>query len=78
MSLAAAPRANNLSQLNTVTEIKYSSRNSTARDYSMIAVRVKRQYTVLRGVLARFRRFTLEYERESPLLVITLPLGKGG
>jgi hypothetical protein len=30
MSLAAAARANNLSQLNTVTEIKYNSRNSTA------------------------------------------------
>ena len=39
MSLAAAARANNLSQLNTVTEIKYSSRNSTARDHSMIAAR---------------------------------------
>jgi hypothetical protein len=39
MSLVAAPRANNLSQLNTVTEIKYSKRNSTARDHSMIAAR---------------------------------------
>ena len=39
MSLVAAPRANNLSQLNTVTEIKYSSRNNTARDHSMIAVK---------------------------------------
>jgi hypothetical protein len=29
MSLAAAARANNLSQLNTVTEIKCNSRNST-------------------------------------------------
>jgi hypothetical protein len=38
MSLVAAARANNLSQLNTVTEIKYSSRNSTDRDHSMIAV----------------------------------------
>src|SRR5437868_4385791 len=41
MSLVAPPRANNLSQLNTVTEIKYSSRNSTARDHSMIPVRVE-------------------------------------
>jgi hypothetical protein len=41
MSLVAAPRANNLSQLNTVTEIKYSSRNSTVRDHSMIPVRVE-------------------------------------
>jgi hypothetical protein len=39
MSLVVAPRANNLSQLNTVTEIKYSNRNSTARDHAMIAVR---------------------------------------
>jgi hypothetical protein len=39
MSLAAAARANNRSQLNTVTEIKYSSRNNTARDHSMIPVR---------------------------------------
>jgi hypothetical protein len=39
MSLAAAARANNRSQLNTVTEIKYSSRNNTARDHSMIAVK---------------------------------------
>jgi hypothetical protein len=39
MSLVAAPRANNLSQLNTVTEIKYSNRNSTARDHAMIAAR---------------------------------------
>jgi hypothetical protein len=29
MSLAAAARANNLSQLITVTEINYNSRNST-------------------------------------------------
>jgi hypothetical protein len=39
MSLAAAARANNRSQLNTVTEIKYSSRNNTARDHSMIAIK---------------------------------------
>jgi hypothetical protein len=39
MSLAAAARANNRSQLNTVTEIKYSSRNNTAHDHSMIAVK---------------------------------------
>jgi hypothetical protein len=39
MSLVAALRANNLSQLNTVTEIKYSNRNSTARDHAMIAAR---------------------------------------
>jgi hypothetical protein len=36
MSWVAPLRANNLSQLNTVTEIKYSSRNSTSRDHSMI------------------------------------------
>jgi len=34
MSLAAALRASNLSQPNTVTEIRYSSRNSTARDHA--------------------------------------------
>jgi hypothetical protein len=45
MSLAAAARANNLSQLNTVTEIKYS-RNSTVRDHSMIVVRGE---TAVRG-----------------------------
>lgn len=36
MSLAAAARANNLSQLNTVTEIKYSSHNNTIRDHFVI------------------------------------------
>jgi hypothetical protein len=56
MSLAAAVRANNLSQLNTVTESKYSSRNSTASDHSMIAVRGKTPSSlVLHGVLARYR-----------------------
>jgi hypothetical protein len=39
MSLAAAARANNRSQLNTVTEIKYSSLSSTIRDHPMIAVK---------------------------------------
>jgi hypothetical protein len=39
MSLVAAPRANNLSRLNTVTEIEYGNRNSTAREHSMIAVK---------------------------------------
>jgi hypothetical protein len=33
MSLAAVLRASNLSQPNIVTEIKYSSRNSTACDH---------------------------------------------
>lgn len=33
MSLTAAPRASNPSQPNTVTEIKYSSLNSTTRDH---------------------------------------------
>lgn len=37
MSLAAALRASNPSQPNTVTQIRYSSRNSTARDDAMIA-----------------------------------------
>jgi hypothetical protein len=37
MSLAAVLRASNLSQPNTVTEIRYSSRNSTARDHAMFA-----------------------------------------
>jgi hypothetical protein len=36
MSLAAPPRASSLSQPNTVTEIRYNSRNSTAHDHSMI------------------------------------------
>jgi hypothetical protein len=36
MSLAAALRASNPSQPNTVTAIRYSSRNSTARDHAMI------------------------------------------
>lgn len=35
MSLAAALRASNSSQPNTVTAIRYSSRNSTARDHVM-------------------------------------------
>jgi hypothetical protein len=39
MSLVAAPRANNLNQRNTVIEIKYSNRNSAARDSSMIDAR---------------------------------------
>ncbi len=39
MSLAAAARANDRSQLNTMTKIKYSSRNNTVRDHSMIAVK---------------------------------------
>jgi hypothetical protein len=38
MSLAAAAQANNLNQLNTVTEIKYGSRNRRTHDHSMIAV----------------------------------------
>jgi hypothetical protein len=54
MSLATAARANNLSQLNTVTEIKYSGRNSIDSDHSMIDVRGELQFTVLRGVLARY------------------------
>ena len=36
MSLAAVLRASNLSQPKIVTEIKYSSRNSTARDHVML------------------------------------------
>ncbi len=36
MSLAAAPRASNPTQPNTVTEIKYSSLNSTAPDHDTI------------------------------------------
>lgn len=51
----AAARANNLSQLNTVTEIKYISRNSTARDHSMIAVRVETPIHGLARSLARYR-----------------------
>jgi hypothetical protein len=34
--LAAALRASNLNQPNTTQEIRYSSRNSTARDHDMI------------------------------------------
>jgi hypothetical protein len=37
MSLAAALRASNPSQPNTVAEIKYSSLSSTARDHGPIA-----------------------------------------
>jgi hypothetical protein len=36
MSLAAVLPANSLSQPNIVTEIRYSSRNSTARDHVML------------------------------------------
>ena len=36
MSLAGVLRASNLSQPNTVTEIRYTSQNSTARDHLMI------------------------------------------
>jgi hypothetical protein len=36
VSLAAVLRASNPSQPNTVTAIRYSSRNSTARDHVMI------------------------------------------
>jgi hypothetical protein len=36
MSLAAVLVASSLSQLSTVTEIRYSSRGSTARDHVMI------------------------------------------
>ncbi len=36
MSLAAVLQASNLSQLNTVTQIRYSNRNSTARDHVML------------------------------------------
>jgi hypothetical protein len=35
MSLAAVLRASNPSQPNTVTQIRYSSRDSTARDHAM-------------------------------------------
>jgi hypothetical protein len=38
MSLAAVRRASNPSQPKIVTEIRYSSRNSTARDHVMITV----------------------------------------
>lgn len=37
MSLAAVLRVSNPSQPNTVTQIRYSSRNSTACDHVMIA-----------------------------------------
>jgi hypothetical protein len=37
MSLAAVLRASNPSQPNTVTQIRYSSRDSTARDHVTIA-----------------------------------------
>ena len=36
MSLVAVLRASNRSQPNTVTEIRYGSRNSTVRDHVMI------------------------------------------
>jgi hypothetical protein len=55
MSLAAVLRASSLSQPSTVTEIRYSSRNSTANDHAMIAG-MRRNTSLPRGrrVMARY------------------------
>jgi hypothetical protein len=45
MSLTAVLRASSLSQPSTVTEIRYSSRNSTASDHVVIAGMTKHQIT---------------------------------
>jgi hypothetical protein len=45
MSLAAARRASNPGQPNTVTEIKYSSLNSTALDHGQITGTKEHQVT---------------------------------
>jgi hypothetical protein len=70
MSLVAPPRANNLSQLNTVTEIKYSSRNSTVRDHSMIPVRVE---TPVHGPARSFG--TVQAARDRPSIYMILTAG---
>ena len=55
MFLAAVLRVSNPSQPNTVTEIRYSSRNSTVRDHAMITgIATKHQLTRGWRVLARY------------------------
>jgi hypothetical protein len=54
VSLVAALRASSPSQPNTVTEIRYSSRNSTGRDPAITTGSVHLQLTVLHPVLARY------------------------
>jgi hypothetical protein len=54
-SLAAALRASNLSQSNTLTEIRYTSRNSLACDHGLSVETKEVQVTVRVTVFARYR-----------------------